>query len=90
MVDINRKLASRPVTKDDLIEFVNRELVPLVERMRIALTGLQGNLIQGEGSPDGVVTADIGAIYQNTTGTVGSLLYAKTTNDVATGWTVLL
>lgn len=91
MVDrVNRKLSTKPVEKDYLLDFVNKELVPIVERIRLTLDALQSVLIQGDGSPEGVVEADKGALYQNTTGTVGSLLYAKTTDDSSFGWVLVL
>lgn len=91
MVDrVNRKLSTKPVEKDYLLDFVNKELVPIVERIRLTLDALQSVLIQGDGSPEGVVEADKGALYQNTTGAVGSLLYAKTTDDSSFGWVLVL
>jgi hypothetical protein len=42
--------------------------------------------LEGEGSPEGVVTADKGALYQRQDGTAGSLLYVKTEDDTNTGW----
>ncbi len=91
MVDrVNRKLSSKPVEKDYLLDFVNKELVPVVERIRLTLDALQSVLIQGAGSPEGLSLADKRALYQNTTGTVGSLLYVKTTDDETTGWVVAL
>jgi len=42
----------------------------------------------GEGSPEGVVIADKGAIYQRTDGGASTSLYVKTADDgEATGWT---
>jgi hypothetical protein len=87
---VNRKLSARAVEKDYLLDFVNKELVPVVERIRLTLDALQSVLMQGDGNPEGVVEADKGALYQNTTGTVGSLLYAKTTDDANTGWVLVL
>ncbi len=91
MVDrVTRKLSTKPVEKDYLLDFVNKELVPVVERIRLTLDALQSVLVQGYGSPEGVVEADKGALYQNAIGTVGSLLYVKTTDGASTGWVVVL
>lgn len=87
---VNRKLSQRPVEQEYILDFINKELVPLVEKLRLTLDGLQDVFVQGEGSPEGVVIANVGALYQNQTGVVGSLLYTKTTNGVSTGWVVLL
>jgi hypothetical protein len=37
MVEINQKLSTRPVSAEDMVEFLNRELVPVVEKIRRAL-----------------------------------------------------
>jgi len=89
MVDpVNKKLSERPVPADlELIAaYINRELAPVVKRTRLTLDSLLARVLEGEGTPEGVVTADIGAIYMNQTGIVGSIIYIKTTNGVATGW----
>jgi hypothetical protein len=42
----------------------------------------------GEGSPEGVVVADIGTLYLRTDGSTSTTLYVKTANNAsATGWT---
>lgn len=41
----------------------------------------------GEGSPEGVVTANVGCIYINTSGGASTTLYVKTSGVGATGWT---
>ncbi len=44
-------------------------------------------VLQGAGSPNGVVYADIGKTYYNTTGGAGTLLYVKTTAKTSNvGW----
>jgi hypothetical protein len=83
---LDKKLSARPVLKEDLEVFVNRELVPIVEKLRLLTDALLGRLTEGEGSPEGVVTADIGAIYMRQDGTPGTLLYVKTADDSADGW----
>ncbi len=42
----------------------------------------------GTGSPEGVVTADIGTLYMRTDGSTSTTLYVKTANNnSANGWT---
>ena len=48
---------------------------------------LFGQITAGAGSPEGVITADIGTIYLNTTGGVNTTLYVKTSGAGNTGWT---
>lgn len=87
MVDpINRKLSSKAVDKDYLLEFVNRELIPVVERLRLALSTLLGLVKSGEGDPEGMVTASVGSIYQRTDGGAGTSFYVKESGDGNTGW----
>ena len=42
--------------------------------------------IKGDGSPEGVVTAQQGTRYFNRTGSAGTFLYVKTTTTGNTGW----
>lgn len=87
MVDpINRKLSAKPVEKDYLLDFVNKELVPVVERLRLTLAALFDIQYSGEGSPEGVVTAEPGSIYQRTDGGAGTSLYVKESGTGNTGW----
>jgi hypothetical protein len=90
MVDrVNRRLSSKPVEKDYLVEFVNRELNPLVERLRLTLDAIQLFFLQGEGSPEGVVEAVPSSLYQRSDGTPGTLLYLKQTGTDASGWVAI-
>jgi len=89
MVDpVNKKLSERPVSADvdAIADYLNRELAPVVKRTRLTLDALLARILEGEGSPEGVVVADRGAIYMNQTGAPGSFLWCKTTDGVATGW----
>jgi hypothetical protein len=86
---INRKLSSRAVLKADMEEFINRELVPVVEKLRLFTDAVAGVLQDGEGDPNGVVTASRPALYFDTTGGTGAALYYKTTDDSDTGWVAL-
>lgn len=87
MVDkLDKKLSTRPVLKEDLEVFVNRELVPVVEKLRLLTDALLSRYLEGTGSPEGVVVATTGAIYQRQDGTPGTLLYVKAGSG-STGWT---
>jgi hypothetical protein len=47
-----------------------------------------GRLFTGEGSPEGVIAADRGALYLRTDGGTSTTLYVKTANaGLKTGWT---
>lgn len=49
---------------------------------------LDARFKHGTGSPEGVVTADIGCQYINLSGGAMTTLYVKTSNNgLATGWT---
>jgi hypothetical protein len=88
MVDkIKKRLPSKPVEKDYLVDFVNKELVPQMERLRLLTSSLLDILIQGEGSPEGVVAAAVGSIYQQTDGGAGTSVWVKETGgSTDTGW----
>ena len=43
-------------------------------------------IITGAGSPEGVVTADPTALYMDTAGSSGSILYIKQSGAGNTGW----
>jgi hypothetical protein len=85
---VNKKLSERPVSADvdAIADYLNRELAPVVKRTRLTLDALLARILEGEGSPEGVVVADRSAIYMNQTGAPGSFLWCKTTDGVATGW----
>lgn len=87
---VRGKLGSRPFKKEDLEDYVNREQQPVVNEIRTKLNALLSRITEGEGSPEGVVTADTAAIYLRQDGGPGTLLYLKTTNNSATGWVAML
>jgi len=88
MVDrIKKKLAVKPVEKDYLLDFVNKELVPQMERLRLFTDAIVSILIQGEGSPEGVVPAAVGSLYQQTDGGAGTSLWVKESGaSTDVGW----
>ena len=63
------------------------ELVAIGGPLRIGATGQAVKLIPGSGSPEGVVTASIGALYFNVAGGASTTLYVKTSGTGNTGWT---
>ena len=87
---VNQKLSSRSVAKADLETFIDRELVPTVEKIRLLTSALLDLLMSGEGSPEGVVTANPATLYQQTDGAPGSQIWVKQTGTGSTGWTAVL
>ena len=89
---IGKKLSLREVEADPkvIVEYIHRELGPMVERLRILLSGLALRLPSGEGSPEGVVEAAPGSLYQRTDGAPGTLIYRKDSGTGNTGWTAVL
>lgn len=93
MVDpVNKKLSDRPVSTDpqEIATYLNRELAPVVKRLRLTLDALLARILEGLGSPEGLVTADRGAIYMNQSGAPGTLIYCKTTDGSNTGWVAVI
>lgn len=43
-------------------------------------------VLTGEGSPEGVVTANVGRVYTRTDGGAGTTLYVKESGTGNTGW----
>lgn len=89
---IGKKLSLREVLADPkvIVEYIHRELGPMVERLRIVLTGLALRFPAGTGDPEGVVEAGPGSLYQRTDGSPGTLIYRKDSGTGATGWTAVL
>lgn len=73
----------RITTEADLAAFIGERLSPLSAQTR----QLRATVIEGTGSPEGVVTAPVGTLYVNRAGGAGSTLYVKETGAEATGWT---
>jgi len=83
---LNKKLSQRTVVKEDLEVYINRELAPIVEKLRLLTDHLLDRFLEGEGSPEGVVEADKAALYLRQDGSPGTLVYVKTSDDSNTGW----
>jgi hypothetical protein len=60
-------------------------LVVSVNQLLTLRTAIQ----DGFGSPEGVVTADVGTLYRRLDGGVGTTLYAKSSGTGNTGWSAL-
>lgn len=72
-------------------EFITDKAGRLSERGREFLLDLTNHanfnsVVLGTGSPEGAITAEPGKIYIDTTGTTGSVIYAKQTGIGDTGW----
>lgn len=93
MVDVVRnKVRDKPLTNEDLLDTINREVLPLLASLRSALNAMIALIAtEGEGHPEGLVTADQGSLYLRSDGGAGTTLYVKEsggTGDSATstGW----
>jgi hypothetical protein len=89
---IGKKLSLREVEADPkvIVEYIHRELGPMVERLRILLSGMALRFPAGEGDPEGAVEAAPGSLYQRTDGAPGTLIYRKDSGVGDTGWTAVL
>jgi hypothetical protein len=54
--------------------------------VQLALDAVDAKIKMGTGSPESVVTADIGSIYLRTDGSAGTSLYKKESGSGNTGW----
>lgn len=64
-----------------------REQVAILDWMGKMKDALEDKLKFGEGSPEGVVTANQGCLYLRTDGGASTSLYVKTSGTGNTGWT---
>jgi|GEM_PF-6248551 len=94
-------LLSGSITYSDLsgfstvFEFVKADQGTIFSGLRVESSGVAqpvwhsgnaGPFYRGAGSPEGVVTAPVGAIYQRTNGGAGSTFYVKESGSGNTGW----
>lgn len=93
MVDVVRnRVRDKPLTNEDLLDTINREVLPLLAALRTALNALTALVsTENEGSPEGVVTADQGSIYLRSDGGASTTLYVKESGGTgetatSTGW----
>jgi hypothetical protein len=59
---------------------------PWAQRLWSLIRQLQGRLLSGSGSPEGVVTAPVGTLYLRDDGGAGTTLYVKESGTGNTGW----
>lgn len=64
---------------------LNRMLRDLYEN--IPGDGDTVRVFKGYGSPESVITASVGSLYQRLDGSTSTTLYVKTSGTGATGWT---
>jgi hypothetical protein len=57
-----------------------------VGALEVLVRQLQGRLRWGTGSPETVVTADVGTVYLREDGGIGTTLYVKESGTGNTGW----
>ena len=72
------------ISKDGIVE-LNRMLQKLFEHA--VGDGDTVRVYKGYGSPENVVTAGVGSLYQRLDGSTSTTLYVKTSGTGATGWT---
>lgn len=58
-------------------------------QVAIALAAQAGKIVQGTGSPEGIVTAAPGTLYVDTAATLGASVWRKASGTAKTGWTVM-
>lgn len=67
MVEIDRKLSQRPITQEGLLDFINRELIPVVEKIRLALATVGVTTGGDVFGPDGATAGHL-ASFADATG----------------------
>jgi len=72
-------------TLDDLKRFVEALLEANAPMLR-QLVGAGQNFYSGTGTPEGIVTAPVGAVFQRLDGGAGTSFYVKETGTDNTGW----
>lgn len=73
-----------PQVDDALLQKFLDDTVPPLRVLRVIGDGIAW--YAGNGSPENVVTANIGSLYSRLDGGSGSTLYVKEANTDATGW----
>lgn len=73
-------------TPDGLNE-LNRMLMSLYEN--VAGDGNSVRILNGYGSPEGVVVASVGSLYQRIDGSTDTAVYKKESGSGATGWSAV-
>lgn len=75
----------KPKSLEDLAERVQTNFERLARQFPVPPGGVSG-WYSGEGTPEGAVTASVGALFTRTDGGAGSTLYVKESGTGNTGW----
>lgn len=67
----------------EITEFL-KDLLECVKPLQLVASGL--NIFEGTGSPENVVTANIGSLFLRRDGGTNTTLYVKESGTGATGW----
>jgi hypothetical protein len=60
-----------------------------IRRLATLVRQLQGGVLAGEGSPEGIVEAGVSVLYRRRDGAPGTLLYQKQSGTGDTGWVAI-
>lgn len=71
---IKQLIRSAPFTKDGKI---------LERPYKVMQELIQMDILEGDGSPEGVIMASSRRLYMDTAGTSGNILYIKKVNDIS-------
>jgi hypothetical protein len=70
----------------DTITGILRDITDLMRRVSRLEIGPEQKVLSGTGSPEGVYTAHIGALFLRTDGSANTTLYIKESGTGSTGW----
>ena len=89
--EVSTALATDPVVLAGVQHATDDQDIPgqASAAVTIALAAQAGKIVQGTGSPQGVVTANPGTIYVDTVATLGASVWLKKSGTGNTGWVVL-
>jgi hypothetical protein len=60
-----------------------------IRRLETLVRQLQGGVLSGMGSPEGIVEAGVSVLYRRRDGAPGTLLYQKQSGTGDTGWVAI-
>lgn len=75
---------AEPLTEDQVRAIVRREV--LDGQAGALIRVLQGTIRRGAGTPEGAVTAPVGAVFVRSDGGASTTLYVKESGTGNTGW----
>ena len=85
MAQINWSAA--PKTGNPELDAFLDEILKVIRSLQ--LLGNDINIYAGTGTPEGVVTANVGSVFLRTDGSAGATVYAKSSGTGNTGWSAL-